>query len=333
MRLTEISQARRRYGGAIQPLPEGDFSSSVGKNFALRPKDAPRTRLTRVLAGPLLALQSRGNRAQMPAATTVSADYWAMGERYANHASWAALMRRLPAMAQIDVFVPGCYMADEDVQFWLRRKVKSLAGIDIYSLDAHWAQIIPALTDAYGTPVTFKQGSIEDIPFGEAQFDVMVSEAVLEHVRNLDAMVAETHRVLKPGGHALHMFGPLYYSYGADHCISALGMERAYDHLLLDEADYRACIAQRDAFEAAVGNPDLAFWAENDQFSFATAQDYLEAFGKAFEIVHAVAKISVQGLAFRAAHPDKWQALLGAGIPEQDLLIKGMNLLIRRPGA
>ena len=42
------------------------------------------------------------------------------------------------------------------------------------------------------------------IPFPDATFDVVFSSNVLEHVVDLPAMLAETRRVLKPGGHAVH---------------------------------------------------------------------------------------------------------------------------------
>ena len=331
MRLKDIENIRRRNADAIQPLPEGDFSASVGKLFTLKPNESLRQRLARIVARPMLAAQSHKARELTPTDTTLKVNYWTLEERYGNHACWAALMQKLPRLSKVDVLIPGCYAAGEEVQFWLRRSVKSLSGIDIYSLDALWDRIIPELVNFYQTPITFKQGSIEAIPYEDKQFDIIVSESVLEHVQNLNAMMEETFRVLKPGGYALHTFGPLYYSYGADHCIAAYGEAHAYDHLLLCETDYRVKIADQQVFQKAVGNPNLAFWAENDQFSFATASDYLNVLEQRFEIVYSVAKISQKGLSFRANHPKKWAALLASGIPESDLIIKGLGLLVRRP--
>lgn len=42
--------------------------------------------------------------------------------------------------------------------------------------------------------------SIDRLPFGENQFDLVVCEAVLEHVRDPEKVVEEMIRVLKPGG-------------------------------------------------------------------------------------------------------------------------------------
>jgi SAM-dependent methyltransferase len=43
-------------------------------------------------------------------------------------------------------------------------------------------------------------GSAESLPFASRSFDAVFSNAVLHWVRDQDAMMAEVHRVLKPGG-------------------------------------------------------------------------------------------------------------------------------------
>lgn len=44
-------------------------------------------------------------------------------------------------------------------------------------------------------------GNAERLPFASGSVDVVISNAVFEHVRDLPAVVAEIERVLKPGGY------------------------------------------------------------------------------------------------------------------------------------
>lgn len=47
------------------------------------------------------------------------------------------------------------------------------------------------------------------LPYEDERFDLILSTEVLEHVMNPDEFIAESHRVLAPGGWALHIFpGP-----------------------------------------------------------------------------------------------------------------------------
>jgi SAM-dependent methyltransferase len=49
-------------------------------------------------------------------------------------------------------------------------------------------------------PFMIKRGFAEEIPYGDAEFDVVFSTNVLEHTRDPARVLSETIRVLKPGG-------------------------------------------------------------------------------------------------------------------------------------
>ena len=44
------------------------------------------------------------------------------------------------------------------------------------------------------------------LPFADSEFDVVLSDEVLEHVQNYPEFIKENHRVSKPGGVSLHIF-------------------------------------------------------------------------------------------------------------------------------
>lgn len=51
------------------------------------------------------------------------------------------------------------------------------------------------------TNAEFLHGAIEDIPLPDASVDVVISNCVINLSADKDAVLAETHRVLRPGGH------------------------------------------------------------------------------------------------------------------------------------
>ncbi|MGP8241612.1 MAG: class I SAM-dependent methyltransferase [Solirubrobacteraceae bacterium] len=83
--------------------------------------------------------------------------------------------------------------------------------------------------DAYGADVFYEGASFEqldgdellaggyirqigpgdELPFPENFFDAVVSHMVIEHVEDLNAVVDQAHRVLRPGGLAYHQFPTL----------------------------------------------------------------------------------------------------------------------------
>lgn len=328
MRLEAIQAIKARVGNAIPECPREDISERINLQFRITPESG-RRRLMRLVASAALGWQRRKNEVLLGAPLSFHADALCLEERFGDDASTAALLGLLRGKTPERVLVPGCYLGGEDVQFWLRRGVKRLDGVDLNSLAARWRVIVPALKQAYGAEVEFQQAPLERLPFAAETFDVVATAAVLEHVQNLDAISAETSRVLKRGGLAWHSFGPLYYSFGADHCIAAYGDHAGFDHLLLSEADYEARIHDQAFFDRQP-DPNLPFWARRNQFSFATAREYLDAFRRYFQIRHVVAKISGPAITFRQHHPQRWSDLVRHGVREEDLLIKGLTVILEK---
>lgn len=329
MRLDAIRATKCTIGKAIPVCSTEDISPRINSQFRLVPRDPLRSRLMRIVASTALAVQRGVVQRRLGFELSFGVDALCLEERFGDDASAAALLRVLPKPRPGRVLIPGCYLGGEDVQFWLRRGAQRLDGVDLNSLATRWSAIVPELRRSFGADVHFQQAPLEQLPFLDESFDVIASAAVLEHVQNLEAIAAETARVLKRGGIAWHGFGPLYFSFGADHCIAAYGDDCGYDHLLLSEEEYQSRINDQ-AFFARNPDPNLPFWARQNQFSFARAREYLEAFRPHFRIRHLVAKISRPGLCFRDRFPDKWRQLLQAGVTEEDLLIKGLSVVLEK---
>ncbi|MBI4876623.1 MAG: glycosyltransferase [Acidobacteria bacterium] len=82
------------------------------------------------------------------------------------------------------------------------------AGIDITGVDVYYGgsrtREEAESAGLLGSAVHEMPGG--RIPFPDAWFDLVVNNQVLEHVADLDAVLTEIHRVLKPGGAVLSIF-------------------------------------------------------------------------------------------------------------------------------
>ncbi len=71
------------------------------------------------------------------------------------------------------------------------------------------------------------------LPFDDAEFDLVLSDEVLEHVQNYEDFVAESHRVQKPGGMALHIFPGRWTPLEGHLYVPLASVHRSYPWLLL----------------------------------------------------------------------------------------------------
>jgi SAM-dependent methyltransferase len=69
-------------------------------------------------------------------------------------------------------------------------------GADVVGVDASVAMVAAAR----GRGIAADEASAEALPYADASFDAVFSNAALHWVRDQDAMMAEVHRVLRPGG-------------------------------------------------------------------------------------------------------------------------------------
>lgn len=76
----------------------------------------------------------------------------------------------------------------------------------------------------------FVRGSVTDLPFRDASFDLVFSHGVIHHVERTAAAVGEFHRVLEPGGTAIVM---VYHRRSFNYYFTLMTLRRALVGLLL----------------------------------------------------------------------------------------------------
>lgn len=92
----------------------------------------------------------------------------------------------------LDIGCGGGALAEEFARIGYQVTGIDPSGPSIQAAKAHAQQM--------GLHIDYRQGSGEAIPFADAAFDIAYCCDVLEHVNDLDKVIAETARVLKPVG-------------------------------------------------------------------------------------------------------------------------------------
>ncbi len=94
----------------------------------------------------------------------------------------------------------GCGLGTDLINF--ARGGAIVSGID---LTERSIELVKERFAAEGREVDARAGDAEHLPFADETFDVVYSFGVLHHTPDIDAAIAEIHRVLKPGGRIIIM--------------------------------------------------------------------------------------------------------------------------------
>jgi 2-polyprenyl-6-hydroxyphenyl methylase/3-demethylubiquinone-9 3-methyltransferase len=92
----------------------------------------------------------------------------------------------------LDIGCGGGFLTEEFARLGCR-----VVGIDP---SAESLEVARAHAAQGGQAIDYRQGFAEQLPFDDGEFDIVCCCDVLEHVRDLPAVIAETARVLRPGG-------------------------------------------------------------------------------------------------------------------------------------
>jgi SAM-dependent methyltransferase len=124
-----------------------------------------------------------------------------------------------------DVLEAGCGIATDGMRF--ARAGARYTGIDFSATALDLARRRLALE---GGAAAFVQGSVVDLPFPDASFDLLYSNGVIHHLRETQRAIDEFHRVLRPGGTALVM---VYHRRSFNFYLSIMTVRRLLAAMLL----------------------------------------------------------------------------------------------------
>lgn len=124
-----------------------------------------------------------------------------------------------------DVLEAGCGIATDGINF--ARAGARYVGVDLTTSALELAERRFAMEGQVGR---FVPGSVTELPFADASFDLVYSCGVIHHVADTRRAVAEFHRVLRPGGQAIVM---VYHRDSLNYRMSIMIVRRALVGALL----------------------------------------------------------------------------------------------------
>jgi SAM-dependent methyltransferase len=75
------------------------------------------------------------------------------------------------------------------------------AGIDSYApMVGTVRAYLPLLPNEWRERIRIDEGTVDDLPYEDEEFDIVLSKEAISHYRNVDAFIGEAWRVLRPGG-------------------------------------------------------------------------------------------------------------------------------------
>lgn len=217
-----------------------------------------------------------------------------------------------------------------DVISWAKLRPRKIIATDIFPFEDSWGKIAQYCQDRFKVAVEFRVAPNEDVPFlANNSVDFIASDAVYEHCRNLPDVMAESFRILKPGGFIYASYGPLYFCAGGDHFSGRGGLETCFNHLLLDSKAYRRYL---DTYQQGIEDfQGGARYIELKLFSFLTTGQYIKIYQEAgFAVREIILEISPDALQFKKVYPAKFNFIANkqAGKCRPDDLIIKANLII-----
>ena len=169
--------------------------------------------------------------------------------------------------------------------------------------------------------VSYLSCSAEELPFRSEWFDFAFSLNAFEHIRNPAAALAEIERVLKPGGLAYLQFSPIFTADAGSHLWNQNLLDKPWCTLLYSREQIREMVAQGGAMTNRVD--DIL-----DSLNGLPAQYYRDLFGNTSFKVEFLEEI--RGCVMPGAQESEEFALARKQFPEEDLLVQGFKVLLRK---
>jgi SAM-dependent methyltransferase len=220
-----------------------------------------------------------------------------------------------------------------DALSWLPFEPQSVDGVDLFSFQQSWDKVRSYAESSDLLVPSFSVSGLETLPFASGSFDLAVSDAVFEHCRDLEAVMKEAKRVLRPGGFVYATYGPMWFCLGGDHFSGRGGLTHGYNHLELDSDDYRKYFREMQLAEEDAQSGGR--YVELDLFSKLKTSEYLDVYRRCgFKVIDLILEVEPMAMQFRREFPERFDDIVRKypGLTADDLLIKGNFVILQSIG-
>lgn len=176
-----------------------------------------------------------------------------------------------PLLRGATVLDLGCFTGGRSVAWAERYDLAHIIGIDVA------ATFIEAARDfatKHGVSAEFRLALGESLPLDDESVDAVLSFDVLEHVQDVAAVLAECHRILKPGGRCFLVFPGYYHPLehhlslvtrcpGLQYFFSGKTLVEAYGQILQERGNSAEWYRRR--------TPELQHWERGNTINGTTA--------------------------------------------------------------
>lgn len=225
------------------------------------------------------------------------------------------------------VLVPGVGFGHCIFQLAMFRP-KKIVAFDVYEYKEEWEYLTKICKEKFGVEASFFKGNFEEM-FTNDSFDWIISDAVLEHVKDLDYFLGSSWKFLKEDGCFFASFGPIWYGPGGDH-LDWGSEESLWDHLILAPAEYEKRFKKKKQ-RATQGTLIGDFLFQGRLFSYLRATEYFEKFKKnRLQFDSGFIKINVTALKILKKNKSLLKLLDAREVPQFDRFVDGFLVWLKK---
>ena len=231
----------------------------------------------------------------------------------------------------------GCGTGDEAITLAQIFRPRKIIGLDYFNYRSYWDKIGNILRNKYSIEADFIQmDPLQQLPDKLKECcDMIYSHAVLEHVRDMDQTFPFIKGLMKKDAFFLAQWGPMWYSYSGDHISGELGLDKGYEHILLNPEQYFDYYKNhpRNVEDVAKG---VNTWMELGLHNFALYSEYIQSLEKYFGKIQFLQwVIAPEAFSYREKFKDNWEKALAGNpeISELDLVLQCAGVVIKNSNA